>query len=397
MLRKVALFRCKELTYGFLKSLTFWRSAIESRSIRSIATRLIPLYVVATGLGMWCWILDLLCSDFRQKTIISVTWSMGCMIPLYLIGSLIQSRFIAKISSFAASSSTIKLTKWSYVLSETVYGVILGVMHILLTSILTTLVYYLTPTFVSVYLNIIISVLSVAWTTSFSSFECALIASNRNLHERISFIETHWTFAFSFGLWSSIFYHILPSAIALPLWQYSLLLLTMHSMKLDLTRLPMYGYTSRLEEIPLRRIRVFYWAQRCADVIIGIIISIWKPKILDQPEPVKQVAKEYAKKPSYLDCVDWKCPKQYGDVLDKFTEDIRNIVLRYENPRSVERTIRIVFEFVGTYASDGNLLITLKAIVCTDDNVKKMHISIIRQQVKDLIEKTMEQHRIVLK
>jgi len=325
--------RVLDFFHGVKDSLTIWQSAAASRSFRYIAIRLLPLYAVASCLGMWFYTLDLYLADsVAQQCLVWFVWNICCMVPLYLVGALSQARFAAKITAATASSS------WSYVLSETLYGIVLGLAHVLQTAVLTIAIWLFTPSFIAQPFNFVISVLSVAWATAFSGFECALITKKRNLLERIYFIETNWAYAFGYGLWLSVLYHFLPGPIALTLWQYGLLMLMMHSMRL---KLPNASANTKL--------RVFYWAQKGAVQIIALTIDLLnlfqKDKQPDASPQPKSAAAAFAIQPKTLYCIDWKCPKGYESALNSFAVRIREIEQCYQNIRMPRHFI--VFDHIG--------------------------------------------------
>lgn len=318
---------------GVKDSLTVWQSAVASRSFRYIAIRLLPLYVVATCVGMWFYGLDLYVADsLIQRCLVWFVWNICCMVPLYLVGALSQARFAARITAASSSGAS---GSWSYILSETLYGIVIGLAHVFQTALLTTTIWLLTPAFISQPFNFVISVLSVAWATAFSAFECALITKRRNLLDRIYFIETNWAYAFGFGLWLSILYHCLPGPIALTLWQYGLLMLMMHSMRLKWTN----SSTTKL--------RVFYWAQKGAIVIINFIMMLLtmfnesRTKKVSPPPPPPVVAT----RPKTLHCIDWRCPKGYESVMNSFAERVQDIEQNYQNIRSPQN--HLVFSYIG--------------------------------------------------
>lgn len=256
-----------EFARGVKDSLTFFNTAFTSRSFKHIALRLLPLYIVATLLGVWFHSLDLyLVSDGLQRITLWTVWNVVCLAPLYLVGAVSQARFTTRILKTDHRAKTLNAASylpktWSYIVSETLYGLLLGMAHLVATWVVTLVIWLLSPS--TIDLRVPVNVLSVAWASAFSSFECALIADDQNLLQRIHFIETHWAYAFGFGLWVSIFYHILPSAVALVLWQYALLMLMLHGMRLNLRRLP---------DQP--RLRVFKEPQRITMIFIEKSINI---------------------------------------------------------------------------------------------------------------------------
>jgi predicted RNA-binding Zn-ribbon protein involved in translation (DUF1610 family) len=202
---------------------------------------------------------------------------------------------------------------------------------------LTTALWLFSPAAVSQSFIYVISVLSVAWATAFSAFECVLITKNRKLSDRIFFIENNWSYALGYGFWLSIVYHCLPSPIALTLWQYGLLMLMMHAMRLQVR--PDYSRT---------KLRIFYWSQKIASVVISVTMSILnringQPKNNNGPGPTLSVT---ANRPKFLRCNAWNCPKGYETIMDTFAARIGDI--EGQNPNSIrERIFCINFDYIG--------------------------------------------------
>lgn len=246
-----------EFFTGIRDSVTLWKTAQSSRTLRHVAIRLLPLYLVTCVLGVWFYIIDhLLLDTTLHRLVIWSIWNVFCMVPLYLVGALVQTRYSSKITSVANNNNT-----WSRIISESLYGIVLNLTYIIQTSIFNFVVWLCLPAIVSRPINQCVSIVSVAWASSFSAYEMVLITKGKGLLERIYYLETQWSYALGFGLWLSLLYHYCPQAIALSIWQYFLLLMMLHTMRINL---PVNSS---------KRLKIFYFAQWFAILLIKLCLS----------------------------------------------------------------------------------------------------------------------------
>ena len=254
---------------GFGDSLSIWKTAQASRTFRSIAVRLIPLYTVTCALGLWFYALDyfFLSSDDAAvpRFVLWSIWNVFCMFPLYLVGALVQTRYSSKILTKEVRKESSH--SWSYIVSESFFGIVLNLTYIVQTSLVTFAFWFCLPLVWSGPINRAINLISVAWASAFSACEMALIFQKKGLVERIYFLETRWAYGFAYGAWLSLVYHYAPQAVALSLWQYCLMLMMLHSMTVKFpssTRAP-----GRLT-FP-HRLKIFYGAQWLATYCVRLV------------------------------------------------------------------------------------------------------------------------------
>ncbi len=255
---------------GLRNSVSVWQSVQISRTFRHIAIRLLPLYIVTCVLGIWFYLIDHLLvesSTFNRIVLWSI-WNSLCMIPLYLVGALVQARYSSKITSTVRNNRG-----WSYVISESFYGIVLSITYILQTGLVNFVLWIILPLSWSRPITTVLSIISVAWASTFSACEIALITKGKNLLERIYFLETNWAFGLGYGLWLSILYHCVPQAIALCIWQYALLLMMLHTVRTSKTDLPAVSRNPGRLEFP-NRLKIFYGAKWAAMFFIRFSIFI---------------------------------------------------------------------------------------------------------------------------
>lgn len=63
-----------------------------------------------------------------QSVLLWSIWYSVCLVPLYIFGSVSQTRFMSSIISKSSPSTNLNKT-WGYIASETVYGMALNIFH----------------------------------------------------------------------------------------------------------------------------------------------------------------------------------------------------------------------------------------------------------------------------
>lgn len=240
-------FRFTEFTKGVVDSCRVWQAFQSSRTLKNIAWRLLPLYVMTIILGLWFHTIDrygLYPEDWIKHAVLWGTWSVLWGAPIYVLGSVLQLRYAWRIRAAATSHRVSKQSGLregkdvNNVVVQTLYGALLNLTFIFQVWVINTVIGLVLPQALSGVLQTAFSVINVAWATSFAAFESRLITKNKDLFQRVIFVEVHWAYALGYGTIVSILYHLAPSAIVNGLWQYAVLLLMLNAMRLKPLQLP---------------------------------------------------------------------------------------------------------------------------------------------------------------
>jgi hypothetical protein len=171
-----------------------------------------------------------------------ITWLCGWGIPCYIIGSIVQLRFgwvVTKTVSIQrslwvpAAPSHSLTPRVAQQTAEIIYGTILSVTYLAQTELYSWLVSVIVPSMLVGVLIKLISIVTIAWATSFAAFESKLIVKRYNIDSRIEYIESRWAYALGYGLTASLAYNCLPYVFATGVWQFLQLLLTLRALNLS--------------------------------------------------------------------------------------------------------------------------------------------------------------------
>lgn len=355
-------FRGEEFAKGLIDSCRVWQAFNSSRTLRSIATRLLPLHATTILLGLWFHGIDrygLYPEDWVKHAVLWTTWTVLWGTPVYVLGSLLQLRYAWLIRQAATGHQATPSKAFTSVVAETLYGALLNLTFLFQVWFINFLAGLVLPNFVAPTLQTAFSIVNVAWATAFAAFESRLITKNKDLFQRVFFVETHWAYALGYGAITSVLYHIVPSAVSNGLWQYALLLLMLNAMRLKLLSLPEprtilppteeeggggHGRRRRAPRVcemdkQLRyRLRVFYVAQLFAIYVMQQFNTFLRAFGNHQPKPQPssrprsaELEDNVARQPPNLLCESWECPVGWQALLDNFAAEVNAQRQHYRN------------------------------------------------------------------
>ena len=346
----VAAFRFRELFRGVKDSAGLWWSLKSSRTLRGAAQRLAPFYVIMISVGLWFYGVDRwwMYQSVSTRTVLYLIYQLCWSLPLYFLGSLLQlrqARIMRQAISNVEQQKHVRAVaqnnkSFTATITETIYGVVLNLMYLCQTYATSWILWLFLPRIIYAPIHVVISTVMLAWATSFSAFECRLITKNQDLFARIWLTETHWSYTLGFGLPLSIAYHVLPEAVAAGVWQFGVLLLMLHSMRLNLLNMkesPSSSSSSRRRAPKYcdfwkqfrERLRVFYFSQYFAINIIQFVTELLEqPEQPEQPEESAEpeVQALFCAKPPELIMIsdaDCLCPIGWGGILNDFAGKVQ--------------------------------------------------------------------------
>lgn len=253
---------------GVWDSICLWKIS-SSKTLRNIVLKVLPLYVISSAVGTYFMALEtfVVYETWRERLWLQLLWLVGWGVPIYVIGSLLQLRFAWVVTSIITSLQKNSddphenKTPASAMIAEGLYGVALSITYLTQTYLYCSVAQSLLPSVISSVVGKSVNVAMIAWATSFAAFECKLIVKRCDLHQRIRFLETRWSYALGYGLSASLIYNFFPRVFATSLWQFMQLLLTLRAITVTLPSPPLpFNGNSRL--------RIFRLAQTLATTII---------------------------------------------------------------------------------------------------------------------------------
>ena len=236
---------------GFYDSLRWGKSLTESRTLRRVAQRVMPLHLMS-------FILAIL---FEVVTPLHAwVWRWGWDIPIYFITMAIHLRYGAKIRRQSTRDFAPKI-------GELVFGMILSIVFYLQCVVLQVTAYvFLSRAWAMPFIHLL-GVVHVSLSTSWAALDHRFVLKKHDLFRRVRFLEQNWDYALGYGLIAALFYHFGPRYLASSVWQSLTFMLTLHTFRLRpdrlLKRRALAGTSYRASPI-----RIFWFSEKVTILIV---------------------------------------------------------------------------------------------------------------------------------